>query len=164
MYPTTSTDWLCRLIGFDTTSSHSNLLLIDDIASFAQSLGLTPILTHNQARTKANLFLTIANHNDPNQGSQSGIVLSGHTDVVPVAGQDWQQDPFCAWIEDGKVFGRGTCDMKGFIACCLHFLPQAVAAAQQNALTTPLHLALSFDEEIGCLGAPVLLADLKNEG
>lgn len=163
MYPTT-TDWLCRLIGFDTTSSHTNLALIDEVMRFAKSLGLSPVLTHNQDKTKANLFLTIANQDDPTQGNQGGIVLSGHTDVVPVAGQDWHQDPFCAWVEDNKVFGRGACDMKGFIACCLNFLPQAVATAQKNDLKTPLHLALSFDEEIGCLGAPLLLADLKKRG
>lgn len=161
MYPKNSIDWLKRLIGFDTTSTLSNLALIGDVADFTKSLGLDPILTFNEEKTKANLFLSLANVGDPNGGQVGGIILSGHTDVVPVASQAWSQDPFCAWEQDGKIFGRGACDMKGFIACCLAFLPQAVTLAKDNALKTPLHLALSFDEEIGCLGAPLILADLK---
>lgn len=163
-YPANSVGWLQRLIGFDTTSTLSNLALIDDVAKFVESLGLVPILTHNNEQTKANLFTTIYNANDPTQGKQGGIVLSGHSDVVPVAGQDWSCNPFVAWIEDGRVYGRGACDMKGFIACCLNFLPQAVALAKKNQLKTPLHLAISFDEEIGCFGAPLILDDLKKRG
>lgn len=164
MYPTTSTDWLKRLIAFDTTSSLSNLALIDDVANFAKGLGLDPVLTFNNEKTKANLFLTLANVGDPNGGQVGGIVLSGHTDVVPVASQAWSHDPFDAWVADDKLFGRGACDMKGFIACCLAFLPQALSLAKQNRLVRPLHLALSFDEEVGCLGAPLILADIKERG
>ena len=162
MYPTTSTDWLKRLIAFDTTSHLSNLALIDDVAKFAKDLGLEPIFTFNNDKTKANLFLTLANRNDPNGGQKGGIVLSGHTDVVPVTSQAWSHNPFEAWEDDGKIFGRGACDMKGFIACCLAFLPKAVSLAKDNRLAYPLHLALSFDEEVGCLGAPLLLQDLKH--
>lgn len=158
-YPTTSTDWLVRLIGFDTTSVYSNLALIDDVVNFVKRLGLVPVLTYNDDKSKANLFASVFNANDKQK--QGGIVLSGHSDVVPVAGQAWSNNPFQAWLSDGKVFGRGACDMKGFIACCLAFLPQAVALARQNQLKTPLHLAISFDEEIGCLGAPLILKDLQ---
>lgn len=161
-YPTNSTDWLIRLIAYDTTSSQSNLRLIADIQAFALSLGLSPILTYNDEQTKANLFVSVYNASAPN--ANGGIVLSGHSDVVPVYGQNWSKDPFCAWVEEGKVFGRGACDMKGFIACCLHFLPKAVELGQNNRLKTPLHLAVSFDEEVGCLGAPLILQDLKQRG
>ncbi len=164
MYPTTSTDWLIRLINHDTTSHLSNLALIKDVEAFVQSLGLTAILTTNDEQTKANLFVSVHNADDDTQGKTDGIVLSGHTDVVPTQGQAWSHDPFDAWIDNDNVYGRGACDMKGFIACCLAFLPQAVDLAKQNALATPLHLALSFDEEIGCLGAPLILADLKQRG
>lgn len=164
MYPTNTSDWLIRLINHNTISSQSNLALIDDVAGFIKSLGLLPVLTVNDTGDKANLFVSIYNANDPSFGKKGGIILSGHTDVVPVASQAWTHNPFDAYIKDGKVFGRGACDMKGFIACCLAFLPQAVALAAQNKLKTTLHLALSFDEEIGCLGAPLILADLAARG
>ncbi|WP_019672248.1 acetylornithine deacetylase [Psychrobacter lutiphocae] len=166
-WPDTSVDWLKRLISYDTVSRHSNLALIKDVQAYCYSLGLEPILTFDESQSKANLFVTV-----PAVGGQvtGGIVLSGHSDVVPVDGQDWASDPFTAEIRDDKLYGRGACDMKGFIACALHILPQAVALskqgkqAKQGKLAKPLHLALSFDEEVGCLGAPLMLADLQQRG
>ena len=162
-YPTQSIDWLTRLIGFDTVSRHSNLALIEDVKAYCEQLGLSVDLTFNEAKNKANLFVTVpagANADDVNHG----LVLSGHTDVVPVDGQDWTSEPFTATIRGDKLYGRGACDMKGFIACALTMLPQAVKLSNAGQLRRPLHLALSFDEEIGCLGAPLILADLKARG
>lgn len=152
-----SIDWLKRLIAFDTTSHKSNLDLIQTIADYCHQCGLRPTLTHNPDQTKANLWVSIAD----NQGqTQGGLVLSGHTDVVPVTGQAWQSDPFAAHIENDKLYGRGSCDMKGFIACVLNALPTLC----QTPLKKPIHLAFSFDEEIGCLGAPLLLDHIKQQG
>ncbi|WP_352309517.1 acetylornithine deacetylase [Psychrobacter sp. W2-37-MNA-CIBAN-0211] len=162
-YPTQSIDWLTRLIGFDTVSRHSNLALIEDVKAYCEQLGLSVDLTFNEAKNKANLFVTVpagANADEVNHG----LVLSGHTDVVPVDGQDWTSEPFTATIRGDKMYGRGACDMKGFIACALTMLPQAVKLSNAGQLRRPLHLALSFDEEIGCLGAPLILADLKARG
>lgn len=162
-YPTDSIDWLRRLIGFDTVSRHSNLALIEDVQGYCEQLGLTVDLTFNDAKDKANLFVTVpagANADEVNHG----LVLSGHTDVVPVEGQDWATAPFTATIRGDKLYGRGACDMKGFIACALTLLPQAVKLSNAGQLRRPLYLALSFDEEVGCLGAPLLLADLKARG
>lgn len=91
-------------------------------------------------------------------------MLSGHTDVVPVDGQEWTSEPFTATIRETRLYGRGACDMKGFIACALSLLPQAALLSKNGQLRRPLHLALSFDEEVGCLGAPLILADLKARG
>ena len=162
-YPTDSIDWLTRLIAFDTVSRHSNLALIEDVQAYCEQLGLTVDLTFNDVKNKANLFVTVpagANADDVNHG----LVLSGHTDVVPVDGQDWTSEPFTATIRGDKLYGRGACDMKGFIACALTLLPQAVKLSNAGQLRRPLHLALSFDEEVGCLGAPLILADLKARG
>ena len=162
-YPTQSIDWLMRLIGFDTVSRYSNLTLIEEVQGYCEQLGLTVDLTFNDVKNKANLFVTVpagANADEVNHG----LVLSGHTDVVPVDGQDWSSDPFTATIRDDKLYGRGSCDMKGFIACALTLLPQAVKLSDAGQLRRPLHLALSFDEEVGCLGAPLILADLKARG
>ena len=162
-YPTDSIDWLTRLIAFDTVSRHSNLALIEDVQAYCEQLGLTVDLTFNDVKNKANLFVTVpagANADDVNHG----LVLSGHTDVVPVDGQDWTSEPFTATIRGDKLYGRGACDMKGFIACALTLLPQVVKLSNAGKLRRPLHLALSFDEEVGCLGAPLILADLKARG
>ena len=162
-YPTQSIDWLTRLIGFDTVSRYSNLALIEDVQAYCEQLGLTVDLTFNEAKNKANLFVTVpagANADEVNHG----LVLCGHTDVVPVDGQDWTSEPFTATIRGDKLYGRGACDMKGFIACALTLLPQAVKLSNAGQLRRPLHLALSFDEEVGCLGAPLILADLKARG
>ena len=162
-YPSKSIDWLTRLIGFDTVSRHSNLALIEDVQAYCEHLGLTVDLTFNEAKNKANLFVTVpagANADEVNHG----LVLSGHTDVVPVDGQEWTSEPFIATIRGDKLYGRGACDMKGFIACALTLLPQAAKLSKNGQLRRPLHLALSFDEEVGCLGAPLILADLKARG
>ena len=162
-YPSKSIDWLTRLIGFDTVSRHSNLALIEDVQAYCEQLGLTVDLTFNEAKNKANLFVTVpagANADKVN----NGLVLSGHTDVVPVDGQEWTSEPFIATIRGDKLYGRGACDMKGFIACALTLLPQAAKLSRNGQLRRPLHLALSFDEEVGCLGAPLILADLKARG
>ncbi|WP_201511205.1 acetylornithine deacetylase [Psychrobacter alimentarius] len=163
VYPEQSLDWLTRLIAFDTVSRHSNLALIEDVKAYCEQLGLAVDLTFNEAKTKANLFATIPAGENADQ-INNGLVLSGHTDVVPVDGQDWTSEPFTATIRGDKLYGRGACDMKGFIACALTMLPQAVKLSNNGQLRRPLHLALSFDEEVGCLGAPLILADLKARG
>ncbi len=148
---------LSRLIAFYTTSRHSNLALIHDCADYLESLGLKPWLSHNADQSKANLFATIAAANGSTEG---GLILSGHTDVVPTDGQTWQSDPYRADIREGRLYGRGSADMKGFIAAVLAAAPAMV----QAELKRPLHIALSYDEEIGCLGAPVMIAELQKRG
>jgi len=150
-------DWITRLVKIDTTSRNSNLGLIETVRDHLAAAGLAPVLSYDATRQKANLFATIAAADD---GTQGGIVLSGHTDVVPVDGQNWNSDPFAPTIRDGKLYGRGTCDMKGFIGTAVALLPRIQAAK----LKKPMHFALSYDEEVGCLGAPVLLADLAKRG
>ena len=158
-YPKTSIEWLTRLIGFDTVSRHSNLALIEDVQAYCEQLGLTVDLTFNEAKNKANLFVTVPAGKDGDVVS-GGLILSGHTDVVPVDGQEWTSDPFVATIRGSRLYGRGACDMKGFIACALTILPRATQLSKNGELKRPIHLALSFDEEVGCLGAPLILADL----
>lgn len=162
-YPTTSIDWLTRLIAFDTVSRSSNLALIKDVQNYCEQLGLTVDLTFNEAQDKANLFVTIPAGKNSDIVDK-GLVLSGHTDVVPVDGQEWTSDPFTATIRGSQLYGRGSCDMKGFIACALNILPEAIKLSKIGKLHRPLHLALSFDEEVGCLGAPLILADLAARG
>ena len=159
-YPNNSIDWLTRLIAFDTVSRYSNLALIEDVQAYCTQLSLTVDLTFNEAKNKANLFVTVPAGENADTVT-GGLVLSGHTDVVPVDGQDWTSDPFTATIRGSRLYGRGACDMKGFIACALTILPHAVMLSKSGQLRRPLHLALSFDEEVGCLGAPLILADLK---
>ena len=163
-YPNNTIDWLKKLISFDTTSRYSNLELIHYVKNFCQSLNLSPRLIFNNDQTKANLFVTVPATNSGQAIFNGGFVFSGHTDVVPVDGQVWDSDPFSATIKDGKLYGRGACDMKGFIACCLAILPSIVKQSNENNLTKPIHFALSFDEEIGCLGMPLLLDDLQQQG
>ncbi|MBE0405992.1 acetylornithine deacetylase [Psychrobacter sp. AOP22-C1-22] len=162
-YPNDSIDWLTRLMAFDTVSRHSNLALIDDVKGYCEKLGLSVDLTFNEVKNKANLFVTVP-AGEKADIVNNGLVLSGHTDVVPVDGQEWTSEPFTATIRGDKLYGRGSCDMKGFIACALTLLPQAVELSSSGKLRRPLHLALSFDEEVGCLGAPLILADLKARG
>jgi len=146
-----SIDMLQRLVAFDTTSRHSNLDLIGHIRSYLDDFGVTSTLVPNAEGTKANLFASIG----PQE--EGGIVLSGHTDVVPVDGQPWTTDPWTLTEKaDGNLYGRGTCDMKGFIAVALSHVP----ALQRARLKVPVHLAFSYDEEIGCLGAPALVEKL----
>ena len=115
--------------------------------------GLVPQLTYDPARGKANLFATVP---DARGSDQGGVILSGHTDVVPVDGQNWTTDPFDPTVRDGRLYGRGACDMKGFIGTALALLP----FMQRQPLAKPIHFGLSYDEELGCIGAPVMLADL----
>ncbi|MCY0389545.1 acetylornithine deacetylase [Robbsia sp. Bb-Pol-6] len=149
--------WVERLVRFDTTSRASNLGMVETMRDALLPHGVQPTLTYDAARGKANLFVTLA---AADGNAQGGLVLSGHTDVVPVDGQDWTSDPFRPEIRDGLLYGRGACDMKGFIGCVLTALP-AFAAAR---LREPVHFAFSYDEEVGCLGAPVMLADLAARG
>ena len=145
---------LTDLIGFDTTSRNSNLALIEYIQDYLSGLGVKGDLTWDNDKNKANLFVTLGSSSVP------GIVLSGHTDVVPVDGQDWSSDPFVAQIRDDKLFGRGSCDMKGYIAICL----LKVKAILEADLPIPFHLAFSYDEEVGCVGVVDLIADLRQRG
>src|SRR5690606_22751981 len=157
LYPATSVDWIKKLISYDTTSRESNLELIGFIGDYLATQGLEPVLTYDDTGKKANLFATVPSQSGATTG---GIVLSGHTDVVPVDGQNWASDPFKPEIRDGKLFGRGACDMKGFIGVTLHLLPLIL----KTPLAQPIHLAYSYDEEIGCVGAPVMIADLVKRG
>lgn len=141
---------LQTLVGFDTTSRESNLQLIAFVRDYLASHGVASELIYNEARTKANLFASIG------PVEVLGIVLSGHTDVVPVDGQPWSMPPFELTERDGRLFGRGTADMKGYIACVLALVPALVAAT----LRRPVHIALSYDEEVGCLGVRSLLSVL----
>lgn len=134
---------LDELVAFDTVSSRSNLPLIERVEAYLAGLGVETTRVPNEAGDKAAVFATIGPKID------GGIVLSGHTDVVPVEGQTWTTDPFKLREADGKVFGRGACDMKGFDAICLAMVPHF----QKAALKKPIHLLLSYDEEIGCLGS-----------
>lgn len=147
-------DLVRLLIGFDTTSRGSNLPLIDFAQELLEAAGARCRRTLDTARVKANLFATFG----PDTGG--GYVLSGHTDVVPVDGQEWSSDPFKAEIRDNRLFGRGTCDMKGFLGVALSLLPEIARAR----LKRPIHFALSYDEEVGCAGVPGLLEDLRTAG
>lgn len=149
--------WLEKLIAFDTTSRNSNLAMIETIRDALVAQGLKPDLIYAPQGGKANLFVTLPAYDGAMQG---GIIFSGHTDVVPVDGQDWNSDPFSLTEKDGKLYGRGTADMKGFIATTLALVPEFLSLRRSK----PLHLAFSYDEEIGCIGAPVMLAALKQRG
>lgn len=142
-----------ELVGFDTTSRRSNMALIDFVTAELQAHGVAARLVTNAAGDKANLYASIGPDRD------GGVVLSGHTDVVPVDGQRWTGDPFQLCEDSGKLYGRGTTDMKGFIACALALLPE-MAQARLNA---PIHFALSYDEEIGCRGVPAMIARLVED-
>jgi acetylornithine deacetylase len=144
---------LRRLVAFDTTSRNSNLELIEYVQRYLKGHGVTSKLVPSSDGTKANLFATVG----PNV--KDGVVLSGHTDVVPVDGQPWVTDPWTLTLKDGKYHGRGTCDMKAFYAIALAMLPQFLKAK----LKKPIHLALSYDEEVGCVGAHDLAARMAGE-
>lgn len=143
-----------KLISFPTVSRDSNLALVDFVESYLTGLGVDSVRVPNTDGTKAALYAHVGPMVD------GGVVLSGHTDVVPVDGQDWDTDPFTVTEKDGKYFGRGTCDMKGFDALALSAVPLALA----RGLTRPLQIALSYDEEIGCLGAPPMIDHMAAHG
>ncbi|RKF30709.1 acetylornithine deacetylase [Paraburkholderia fungorum] len=151
MHEMSSRDLLERLVGFATVSRDSNLELIAFIRHYLAELGVESELFYNAERTKANLFATIG----PRE--RGGVVLSGHTDVVPVDGQAWTVEPFRLTERDGRLYGRGTADMKGFIASVLAAVPVFLG----HTLKLPVHLAFSYDEEVGCLGVRPMLAELE---
>lgn len=145
-------DILGKLVAFDTTSRNSNLPLLDWVEDYLAGYGLSGERVYDETGRKANLWVTIG------PKDVAGYVLSGHVDVVPVDGQDWATDPFRLAEKDGRYFGRGTCDMKGFVASALAAAPDMAAAA----LRKPIHFAISYDEEVGCRGVRTLLAVLKD--
>jgi acetylornithine deacetylase len=148
----TTQEMMRRLIAFDTTSRNSNLQLIDFVRDYLDGYGVKSLLVHDETGTKANLFATIGPED------KGGICLSGHTDVVPVDGQDWHSDPWQMIEKDGRLYGRGVADMKGFLAVALAAIPKFTAAG----LKTPLHLLFSHDEEVGCIGVRKALALMKD--
>ena len=141
---------LTRLIAFDTTSRNSNLELIAWVEDFLRQRGIASRRVANAEGSKANLYARIG------PDVAGGVVLSGHTDVVPVDGQPWSSDPWLLSERDGKLYGRGTADMKSFLALALAH----VDAMREAALTRPIVLAFSYDEEVGCLGAPTMIAEI----
>lgn len=150
----TPAEILATLVGFDTTSRNSNLPIIDWIEAYLADHGVSAKRVFDETGTKANLWATIGPDDAP------GYILSGHTDVVPVDGQDWSSDPFELTERDGRLYGRGSCDMKGFLACVLAAVPKMTAAR----LAAPIHIAFSYDEEVGCVGVRTLLAELRDRG
>ncbi len=146
-------EMIARLVGFATVSRDSNLELIEYVRDYLAGHGVESHLVHNADASKANLFATIG------PMVEGGVVLSGHTDVVPVDGQPWDSDPFSLTERNGRLYGRGAADMKSFYAIALALLPEML----DRGLERPIHLALSYDEEIGCLGAPDMIARIAAE-
>lgn len=145
---------LDRLVAFDTTSRNSNLELIDWVADYLERRGVESTLSHDDDGRKANLFATLGPEED------GGVVLSGHSDVVPVDGQPWDSDPFVVVEKEGRLYGRGTSDMKSFLAVALALVPEFL----ERGLARPVHLAFSYDEEVGCLGVHRLIAGMQARG
>ena len=153
-----SLDTIRTLVGFDTTSRESNLALIEWVRAYLESHGIASTLTFDDGGAKANLFATLP-ATDGNT-THGGTVLPGHTDVVPVDGQSWDTDPFTATQIGDRLYGRGVTDMKSFSAIGLSFVPEFL----RRGLKRPLHFALSYDEEIGCIGVRRLIADIVARG
>ena len=145
------TEMLKTLVGFPTVSKDTNLPLIDFVDDWLRENGVEAVRILNDVGTKANLYATIG------PMVEGGVVLSGHSDVVPIDGQPWDTDPFELTQNEDKLYGRGTCDMKGFSAIALSLVPE------MKFLRKPIHIALSYDEEIGCLGAPRLIKQMKEQ-
>ena len=145
---------MSELIKFQTVSGTSNLKLIEYCEKRLSKLGATSFKTFDETKKRVNLFSTIAEKQRLNGG---GIILSGHTDVVPASAKEWSSDPFVATEKNNKVYGRGSCDMKGFIACTLALAPYF---ASQN-LKKPIHFSFTYDEETACQGAPIMIRELK---
>ena len=137
-----------QLVGFNTVSRDSNLSLIDFVQNYLDDYGISSTRVVSDDGEKSNLYATIG------PLEEGGVVLSGHTDVVPIDGQDWHTDPFLLTEDSGKLYGRGTCDMKGFIGIALSLVPD------MKSLRRPIHFALSYDEEIGCRGAPSMIEEM----
>lgn len=149
----TKEEILAKLILFPVLGGESNLSIIHWIKNYIEGFGIETQLVPNKTNTKFSLHCRIG------PAINGGVVLSGHTDVVPVKGQNWDTDPFILTDKnDGKLYGRGSCDMKGFVACCLAILPKLTKAT----LKKPIYFAFSYDEEIGCIGAPDLIQDILN--
>ncbi|NMM43180.1 acetylornithine deacetylase [Rhodospirillaceae bacterium KN72] len=146
----TPTDFLEKLVSFDTTTAKSNMELIDFVADHLRGHGIESTLVRSPEGDKANLWATIG------PKKEGGVCLSGHTDVVPVTGQPWDTDPFTMTRKGSRLYGRGTCDMKAFPATALALLPEMLA----QPLARPIHFAFSYDEEIGCKGAPSMIAEI----
>ncbi|MBX6425966.1 MAG: acetylornithine deacetylase [Variibacter sp.] len=146
-----ATKVLASLVAFDTTSRNSNLPLIEWVEAYLAALGVSGERIPDPGGAKSNLWVTIGPPDTP------GYILSGHTDVVPVDGQSWTSDPFRLTARDGRLYGRGTADMKGFVACCLAAVPDML----KRRLRRPIHLALSYDEEVGCLGVRPMIERIK---
>lgn len=146
-------DILAKLVAFDTTSRRSNLELIQWVEGYLADLGVPSRRVPSAEGTKSNLMAMIG------PAVEGGVVLSGHTDVVPVDGQPWSSDPWTLTERDGRLYGRGTCDMKGFLALALAAAPDLAKAT----LSRPVHLAFSYDEEVGCLGAPDMIEVIARE-
>ena len=142
------------LVRINTVSAHSNLALIHFIRDELLRLGVTSRLTYNAGKTKANLFATLG------EGKSAGVILSGHTDTVPWDGQDWSDDPLGAAVRDGRLYGRGSADMKGFIAVALAHAAEFLDSKSPFAI----HVAFSYDEEVGCFGVRDLIADMRAAG
>ena len=143
--------WLARLVACETVSgAASNLDLLRRVDGALRGMGFAIRYTYSPDRQCANLYASLG-------GDVGGVLLSGHTDVVPVAGQEWSRPPFTLTREGDRVFGRGVCDMKGFLACVL----AALERLDRKALRRPVHVAFTFDEEIGCVGVRSLLEDLR---
>jgi acetylornithine deacetylase len=149
----TAQDLLTKLVAFDTTSSKSNLELIAFVESHLKDQGIASTRVLSPDGTKADLFATIGRQGD------GGVALSGHSDCVPVEGQHWTSDPFTLTARDGKLYGRGSCDMKGFIACVLASVP----LFKSRKLNEPIHIIISYDEEVGCIGVRPLIARLGKD-
>lgn len=152
-----SLDWIRRLVAIDTTSRTSNAELIRLVADEGRRLGLEPHVLPGTQEGKCNLLITVPARDG---GTGGGLLVSGHTDVVPVDGQDWSSDPFEVRVADGRLHGRGVVDMKGFIGVAVASLP----AFAEAGLAHPLHLALTYDEEVGCLGGAVLVEQINELG
>ncbi|MDA9694967.1 acetylornithine deacetylase [Candidatus Pelagibacter sp.] len=144
---------LADLISFKTISGEDNTALIDYCDNILKKLGATSFRTYDDEKTRVNLFATIK---AKNLNNKKPIILSGHTDVVPVS-KGWSSDPFTATIKDDKLYGRGSCDMKGFIACALAYAP----IYSKSNLDRDIHFSFTFDEETACIGAPILIEELK---
>ena len=147
-----SIEILRRLVAFETVSRTPNIELIDFVANLLREAGIEPTIDHAEHGSNANLYATIG------PDSAGGVMLSGHTDVVPITGQDWHYPPFTLTEANGRLYGRGTADMKGFVACAI----RAMCSAAKQRLKIPLHLALSYDEEVGCVGVRSLLHKLED--
>jgi acetylornithine deacetylase len=150
----TPKDMLARLVSFNTESQRSNRELIDFCRDYLAEHGVESTIVPSPDGLKANLYATVGPQ------AAGGVVLSGHTDVVPVEGQDWSSDPWTLTERDGKLYGRGTCDMKGFDAIALALVPEMLAAG----LKRPFHIALSYDEEVGCVGARIMIDAMAEAG